>query len=646
MVPALDRPTTSVRDGLKLDLGCGPLKTPGFLGVDRFALPGVDLICDLDLPLPFIDNCADYVIASHSLEHVADLTATMREIYRICRDRGIVTIISPYHATSLNLANPYHKQVFNEHTARFFTEASGAPLLREDEYAFPHASAWGLAGSDFSGPRYDFRPLRHEFFYFEAFRHLADAEKLLLRKSFANVCDQFLIHLLVVKGPIDDPELREFAATRCFHETRTITARRAQELISPKMENLVSAIPATTSTVEQLKKDVAELQGAMSPLDDRIEEVRADAQKQVVELRGDLGVTAAELRELSSLAPVWDASVSRLDHHVQALSARVEEIEKTCRHELQSLHRAVQPLPTSLDRLLAMADAGAARIARLERAVELFRLQMVDSHRAQRANIRSLRHELDAAPSRSELGRLSAHLDQTLDAHRRESAASRERAALELSSLVESKIGSLHRQLDQISALIINSVTANRDGFLLMVERAKRFLRLLTGRGDLATQVAPGFRRLLEAGILKGGVTMRDSLSLSLHLDAGVLLAYELPPIEGGACGVEIALSAANLSPGSNMELHFDVVDETGPRILATGTCSITAAAVSSPVTLSFSLFPTASERRRFLRIAGSHDLGHANVRAYEWHRLKLGPKGFSVERRLFGRVISNHITS
>jgi predicted SAM-dependent methyltransferase len=56
---------------VKIDLGCGLSKMPGFIGVDRFALPGVEVVCDLDRGIPFADDSVDYVLASHALEHLA-----------------------------------------------------------------------------------------------------------------------------------------------------------------------------------------------------------------------------------------------------------------------------------------------------------------------------------------------------------------------------------------------------------------------------------------------------------------------------------------------------------------------------------------------------------------------------------------------
>src|SRR5689334_18726276 len=63
--PVSDRATS---DAARIDLGCGLSKTEGFIGFDRFQLPGVDIVCDLDKGIPLADNSVEYVLASHFLE--------------------------------------------------------------------------------------------------------------------------------------------------------------------------------------------------------------------------------------------------------------------------------------------------------------------------------------------------------------------------------------------------------------------------------------------------------------------------------------------------------------------------------------------------------------------------------------------------
>ena len=133
---------------VKVELGCGATKTEGYIGLDRFPLPGVDVVADLDQRIPFEDDSVDVIFACHSLEHLSDLYHTMSEIYRICKNGAIIHILAPYHSTATNMANIYHKQVFNEDTFRFFGRETENPFIDQEEWYCPHALEWGLSTSD------------------------------------------------------------------------------------------------------------------------------------------------------------------------------------------------------------------------------------------------------------------------------------------------------------------------------------------------------------------------------------------------------------------------------------------------------------------------------------------------------------------
>lgn len=182
----------------KIDLGCGRAKQVDFIGIDRFVMDGVDVIADLDVGLPLQTDSVDLVYCSHSLEHVRDLMSTMREIYRVCRHGAQVCIVAPYAEQKLNLANPYHFAVFNEHTPRFWTTAPDT-FLDETEYMHPHVDHWGLSESDHSNPRIDIRLVRMEFFYFPEYQNLSEEVQRMFRKHQLDVCDQIMYHLIVWK---------------------------------------------------------------------------------------------------------------------------------------------------------------------------------------------------------------------------------------------------------------------------------------------------------------------------------------------------------------------------------------------------------------------------------------------------------------
>ena len=69
---------------LRLDLGCGPRPRPGFYGVDRADLPGVDIVADLNEPLTDLpNNSVAEVYTRHTLEHVEKLLDLLTEIHRV-----------------------------------------------------------------------------------------------------------------------------------------------------------------------------------------------------------------------------------------------------------------------------------------------------------------------------------------------------------------------------------------------------------------------------------------------------------------------------------------------------------------------------------------------------------------------------------
>jgi methyltransferase family protein len=82
---------------LKLDLGCGTKKQPGFLGVDARAFPGVDVVADLRAPWPWPDAGVEEVFSSHFLEHLTgpERIHFVNELYRVLRVGGKATLVVP-----------------------------------------------------------------------------------------------------------------------------------------------------------------------------------------------------------------------------------------------------------------------------------------------------------------------------------------------------------------------------------------------------------------------------------------------------------------------------------------------------------------------------------------------------------------------
>lgn len=99
-------------DGLlKLDLGCGSKKQPGFTGVDSMSLPGVDVVADLTKPWPWPDASVAEVFCSHFVEHLeaAERVHFANELHRVLVPGGKARIITPHWASQRAYGDLTHK---------------------------------------------------------------------------------------------------------------------------------------------------------------------------------------------------------------------------------------------------------------------------------------------------------------------------------------------------------------------------------------------------------------------------------------------------------------------------------------------------------------------------------------------------------
>lgn len=178
---------------MKLDLGCGAHKHPGFWGIDRIAMPGVDQVCDFNRGLPLPDNSVEFVMASRSLPYADDMFAILSELYRICTHKAVLCILAPYAHSFRHLSNPFLKQRFDEYTPHYWTNHGVEPF----------GSANPTPTSDYPGfpVPFDFRLLRMELFYDPPFNSpLYEPEEAeVLNRIQPNVAGEIMYHLVAVK---------------------------------------------------------------------------------------------------------------------------------------------------------------------------------------------------------------------------------------------------------------------------------------------------------------------------------------------------------------------------------------------------------------------------------------------------------------
>jgi SAM-dependent methyltransferase len=160
---------------IRLDIGCGDNKMPGFVGIDILDLPSVDIVWNIErTPWPLPAECASQAICSHLLEHLnptagdarlgglvellvdkklitqneaddymglpgSGFINVMNEIWRVLKPGAQFAFVVPY-ATSPGFAqDPTHINMINQTTMMYFD-----PLHPSGLYQFYRPKPWKI----------------------------------------------------------------------------------------------------------------------------------------------------------------------------------------------------------------------------------------------------------------------------------------------------------------------------------------------------------------------------------------------------------------------------------------------------------------------------------------------------------------------
>jgi len=115
--------TAKLKQKIRLDVGCGFSKQPGFVGMDKRKVSGVDVVHDAEkFPWPFDPESCALIMASHLIEHIKPWLQIdfFDECWRILEPGGLLAIATPY-ATSFGFyQDPTHCSPWNEATVQYF----------------------------------------------------------------------------------------------------------------------------------------------------------------------------------------------------------------------------------------------------------------------------------------------------------------------------------------------------------------------------------------------------------------------------------------------------------------------------------------------------------------------------------------------
>ena len=81
---------------LKLNLGCGDIHLDGFVNIDSYPLPGVDVVCDIR-EIQYEENTVDEIVMFHCIEHFTldDACLIIRKLFKILKPGGRVIMEGP-----------------------------------------------------------------------------------------------------------------------------------------------------------------------------------------------------------------------------------------------------------------------------------------------------------------------------------------------------------------------------------------------------------------------------------------------------------------------------------------------------------------------------------------------------------------------
>jgi len=185
---------------VRLNLGCGNRKLPGWVNVDMSPGCHLDQLVDLEqIPWPWPDDSVEEVPLSHVLEHLGRTTAVyldiFKELYRVCADGAKVTIIVPHPRHDFFLNDPTHVRAVTPEGLAHFSRKINQKWISDGAANTPLAVCLAI-DFDIVGTKY---ALEEPWFGRAQRGQISKAELDQAVRQFNNVVTQTAVELKAVK---------------------------------------------------------------------------------------------------------------------------------------------------------------------------------------------------------------------------------------------------------------------------------------------------------------------------------------------------------------------------------------------------------------------------------------------------------------
>jgi SAM-dependent methyltransferase len=120
---------------IKLNLGCGRDIRDGWVNVDQYERPGVDLAINLDDPrvrFPLGDNTVSDIHAAHLIEHLRNPLGLMQELWRLAAPGCTMTVRTPHGGSDDAWGDPTHVRPMFPESFHYY----GQPVYWRADYGY------------------------------------------------------------------------------------------------------------------------------------------------------------------------------------------------------------------------------------------------------------------------------------------------------------------------------------------------------------------------------------------------------------------------------------------------------------------------------------------------------------------------------
>jgi glycosyltransferase involved in cell wall biosynthesis len=127
-VPAAgnDAGTDGPQPQIRLNVGCGRSIQPGWVNLDSVALPGVDIVCDLETvrasPIALPAGSVERFLLSHVIEHIRDSLGLMQELWRLAAPGAVAEIRVPHGGSDDAWEDPTHVRAYFINSFGYFSQ--------------------------------------------------------------------------------------------------------------------------------------------------------------------------------------------------------------------------------------------------------------------------------------------------------------------------------------------------------------------------------------------------------------------------------------------------------------------------------------------------------------------------------------------